>query len=108
MEDLLKKYVDAREALSEYFGVPIWHNLELHLEDEWTDYGSQHDSVAWCFQRPDNPIDEDDGEFTYSLEVRGTSRWQSKDDKYTMFVGRDGCGNTDCYVFLNELKLEGV
>jgi hypothetical protein len=107
MEDLLKKYEDARKALGEYFDAPIYHNLITNFQDQWTDYGVQHDSVAWEYQE-DESSEWDDGEFMYSFEVQGVSRWQSKDGKYTLFIGRDCCGNTDCYIFLNELKMEGV
>jgi hypothetical protein len=92
MEDVLKKYQDARSALSEYFDAEIWHNLIILDEQEWTDYGGQYDSVGW-----EKIEDNDWTDFNYGFEIYGTSRWLSKDGKYTLFVG------DDAYGFFNEL-----
>ena len=100
--DLLKKYMDARENLAEYFDAPIWYNLCIHIDDKWSDYGSEHSSVGWEYQESA----DGEGDFMYGMEVYGTSRWESKDGKYTLFVGDDGCGNRDCYIFANENKIE--
>jgi len=108
MIDALKEYTDARERLSEYFDAPIWHNLIINLEDEWTDYGSEHSEIGFDYQTPDEDSEWDSGEFMDSFEIYGTSRWLSKDKKYTLFVGNDGCGNRDCYILNNEKRLTGV
>jgi len=96
MEDALQQYIDSRKKLSDYFEADIWHNVIINIEDKWTDYGQQHGEIAWDF----------DSEWMYSFETYGTSKWISKDEKYTLFVGDDGCGNRDCYIFLNELKVD--
>jgi hypothetical protein len=101
--DLLRNYTKAVEALGEYFDTGIYYNVIVLDDEEWTDYGSQHDSVGWELLKDE---DDDLTDFNYGFEVYGTSRWESKDGKYTLFVGDDGCGNRDCYVFLNSLKIE--
>jgi len=99
MQDLLESYVSARQALSEYFdNDSLWYNVVIYDKDTWTENGSG--DVYWEL------LDDDSDDWNYSIEIYGTSRWESKDGKYTMFVGNDGCGNRDCYVFLNSLKKE--
>ena len=102
--DLIEEFHEARKKLSHYFEAPVWHGVCINTEDSWTDYGQQHDSVGWYIQ------EDDDGckEAMYSMEVYGTSRWESSDGKYTLFVGNDGCGNRDCYIFKNSLRVEDV
>ena len=108
MSEFLQNYLNARKELAEYFDdAPIWHNVIINIEDHWTDFGEKHRSVAWDYQR-DEDSERDSGEFEYGMEVYGTSRWLSKDGKYTLFVGDDGCGNRDCYIFLNENLISDV
>ena len=100
---LFQSYRDARNAIAEYFNdAPIWHNVIFNLEDQWTDHNSLHDSISW--ELLDDPDDLDC--WNYGVEIYGTSRWESNDGKYTLVIGDDGCGNRDCYVFDNALKVE--
>ena len=95
-EDILKNYSEARGAIGEFFDdAPMWYDLIDHTDEVWTDYGEEHDSIGF---------DLEDDEFQYSFEVYGTSRWEK--EGYVLFVGNDGCGNRDLYLFKTANKDE--
>lgn len=94
----IKKYVKAREELGEYFRTDILYNIIIYDEETWTNF-YDNSEVKWDLQGD---------EFIYSIDVYRCMNWASKDDKYTMFVGDNGCGDRDFYVFKNSLRIENV
>lgn len=88
-------YSNARDALGDYFGTSIDYDVFDCTTDEWNDYGDKFGSVGYG----GDGFDPD-----YAFEVYGTSRWEARG--YTMFVGDDGCGNRNIYIFDNDNKVE--
>jgi len=78
-----------------FFGTDIWNSIIFYLDEKWTDYSNQHGSIGFDLENED---------FQYSFDIYGTSRWEK--GGYVLFVGNDGCGNTDMYVFKLANKVE--
>jgi hypothetical protein len=86
IKDAINQYESARKAIGDFFEIDIYNDVQILLDCRWYDYDEQHDSVSF-----------DQNEERYGFEVYGTSRWEK--DGYVLFVGDDGCGNRDHYLF---------
>ena len=96
IEQVFDQYTNFRKLVGEFFECDaVWYNVILHLDEKWTDYNEQHDSIGFDLQ---------EDEFMYSFDVVGTSRWEKGD--FVMFCGNDCCGNRDLYVFKLSNKME--
>lgn len=106
MENIFNIYNGSKDKISSYFNnAPIHHNIIFNIEVEWTDFDNLHNSVSWEIAEKDSTSSWDFDEWGYGIEIYGKSRWESIDGKYTLFVGDNGCGDRDCYVFKNSLKV---
>lgn len=95
---LLEQHATVERQIAEMFGLDyLWHNLVDCTDENWIQ-GGIHDDVTYGFE--DNQSYED-GE-CYSFEIYGTSHWVSKCEKYSLFVGDDGSGGRDMYIFSSD------
>lgn len=102
MVNVIKAYDEAREGLAKMFGLDdMWHNVITAVDQPWCDYNELHNEVGYGCEELSFGFEPE-----YSFEVYGTSRWESECGKYTLFVGDDGCGNRDMYLFDNANKVE--
>ena len=90
IKDTIKQYREAKKEIGKYFNTDIWYNIIFYLDETWA--GDEH-GFLWGLQ---------DDEFMYGAEVYGTCMWEKGD--YVLYVGDDGCGNRDMYLFSKDKK----
>lgn len=102
MVNHIESYEKARKGLAEMFGLDdLWRNVIVADNEPWCDYGQLHNEVGYGCEELSYGFEPE-----YSFEVYGTSRWVSNCGEYTLFVGDDGCGKRDMYLFKNCNKVE--
>lgn len=89
-----------------------WHSINFQPHSAWHLY--DHSEVGYTDLKEDEddmPVAEflslwkdDEKDLQYSFEVYGSSIWYA--DEFTAFVGDDGSGNRDIYIFCKELQLK--
>ena len=90
----IEEYVTARCQIAKAFKCEsLWYNIIFETEEKWTDHGDEHDTISYTYEEDD----DEEREFEYSLEVYGSSKWET--EEYVMYCGGNGCGDRDLYVF---------
>jgi len=90
IEEAFSQYKLAKGKIAEFFDCDcVWYNINDLTDDCWNETGGHNGSVRWG----------EDAEYgsEYSMDVYGTCRWEK--DGFVLFVGDDGCGNRDMYLF---------
>lgn len=96
MKELIQSYDKIRTEIATNFGLDsLWYNLIIYVDCPWD--GSSRE-FSWS-------EDGEDGSYS-SCDVYGTSEWVSKCGNYTLYVGDNGCGDRDMYLFSNANKKE--
>lgn len=103
-KEALKQYQNFRSFLGDYFDCgELWYNLIDHTDCIWGEWPNS--GFGWSEPDDNDPLPgDDDFEFMYGAELYGTSRWEK--NGYVLFVGDDGCGNRDMYLFDNNKKVD--
>lgn len=92
LQEAIDQYQNAKKFIGDFFGVKIWHPINVLLDDKWS-------------ERYNGDVTYDNNGEIYSFELYGTSRWEK--DGYVMFVGCDN-GEKDVYLFKMENKVEDM
>lgn len=97
MVNAIESYEKARKGLAQMFGLDdLWYNVISCDTVPWCDYGDTYGSVGYGCEEMSYGFDAE-----YSFDVYGTSRWVSKCDEYTLFVGENGSGECHMYLLKN-------
>lgn len=95
MKELIESYSKFRTEIANNFGLDsLWYNLVICVDFPWD--GNSRD-FRWS--------ESDEDSYSY-CDVYGTSEWVSKCGNYTLYVGDNGCGDLDMYLFSNANRKE--
>lgn len=91
----IQAFIDSKAALLAMFNIEgSFYDIEIEVDTKWRRFG--FDSMEYGFENR---------EFQYSIEIYGTSVWESKCGGYEIAVGDDGCGNRYAVIVNKSLEL---
>lgn len=93
----IDNYLNSRTAIADFFETPIWEGIIFCLDEKWVEQGG---TIRYDLGNEEEDYDD----FIYSFDIYRVSRWER--GGYVLFIGNDGCGNRDMYLFKSENKVE--
>jgi len=96
IEEIYKQYEEAKKKIFEAFSLDRSLCYDIQLENnQWTIEGDNLSFLSFSLR----------DERLVGYKLYGISIYKSKDDKYTLISGEDGCGGTECVILINSLEI---